>query len=122
MKGFPHVPASFINALREEGTKAEACDFLQKTWNELCAVKAALVKPLVWGTTSYGSPEALSVAGTYRISDAWDGGFNVNRGNLSFQSEDGRKNFPTITEAKAAAQADFEQRILSTLATGGTNA
>jgi hypothetical protein len=73
------------------------------------------VKPLKWGETSYGKPEAITVAGTYRITDAWDGGFNVNRGNVSFQSEDGRKNFPTIEAAKAAAQADFEQRILSAL-------
>lgn len=34
----PHVPAAFINAIREEGTKAEACDWLQKTWNEKCAL------------------------------------------------------------------------------------
>ena len=34
-----HVQAAFINALREEGTKEEACDWLQKTWDELCAVR-----------------------------------------------------------------------------------
>lgn len=35
----PHVQAAFINAIREEGTKQEACDRLQKVWNENCALK-----------------------------------------------------------------------------------
>lgn len=34
----PHVQAAFINSIREEGTKAEACDFLQEQWNETCAM------------------------------------------------------------------------------------
>lgn len=34
----PHVPAAFINALREEGTKEEVCNFLQEQWNETCAL------------------------------------------------------------------------------------
>jgi hypothetical protein len=41
-----HVPAAFINAIAEEGTKAEAIEWLQKTWNELCALKAAQPVPL----------------------------------------------------------------------------
>ncbi|MDZ7824435.1 MAG: hypothetical protein U5K75_10650 [Ahrensia sp.] len=36
---YPHVPAAFINAIREEGTKQEACDYLQKYFNENCALK-----------------------------------------------------------------------------------
>jgi hypothetical protein len=40
----PHVPAAFINAIAEEGTKAEAIEYLQKTWNENCALRAQLVK------------------------------------------------------------------------------
>ena len=32
---YPHCPAAFINALAEEGSKAEAIEWLQKTWNEL---------------------------------------------------------------------------------------
>lgn len=42
MTNYPHVPAAFINAIAEEGTKAEAIEWLQKTWNELCATRAAL--------------------------------------------------------------------------------
>ena len=38
----PHVPAAFINALAEEGTKAEAVAYLQKEWNENCALKARI--------------------------------------------------------------------------------
>lgn len=38
----PHVPAAFINAIAEEGTKAEAIEWLQKTWNENCELRAQL--------------------------------------------------------------------------------
>ncbi len=36
----PHVSAAFINALAEEGTKDEAVQWLQKTWNDNCALRA----------------------------------------------------------------------------------
>ena len=36
----PHAQAAFINALREEGTRDEACNRLQKVWNERCALAA----------------------------------------------------------------------------------
>lgn len=36
---FPHHQAAFINAIADEGTKAEAIHFLQETWNELCELK-----------------------------------------------------------------------------------
>jgi len=42
----PHVPAAFINAIREEGTKKEACDFLQAQWNETFALSAQLTTAL----------------------------------------------------------------------------
>lgn len=38
----PHVTAAFINAIADEGTRAEAIDWLQKQWNETCALRAAL--------------------------------------------------------------------------------
>lgn len=39
---YPHVPAAFINAIAEEGTKADAIEFLQREWNEARALRAAL--------------------------------------------------------------------------------
>lgn len=39
---YPHCPAAFINAIADEGSKAEAIEWLQRTWNELCAVRAEL--------------------------------------------------------------------------------
>lgn len=39
---YGHTPAAFINAIREEGTKEEACDWLQKLWNENCWMRARL--------------------------------------------------------------------------------
>lgn len=35
----PRYPAAFINAIAEEGTKAEAVEWLQRTWNEFCEAK-----------------------------------------------------------------------------------
>jgi putative heme degradation protein len=35
----PHVRAAFINRIREEGTKEEACNFLQEQWNETCQAR-----------------------------------------------------------------------------------
>ena len=40
MSEAPHVPAAFINALAEEGTKAEAIKYLQEQWNENCHLRA----------------------------------------------------------------------------------
>ena len=37
-----HHPAAFINAIHEEGSKAEAIEYLQKTWNELCEARAVI--------------------------------------------------------------------------------
>ena len=34
--------AAFINAIAEEGTKEEAVEWLQKTWNELCEAKTRI--------------------------------------------------------------------------------
>lgn len=38
----PHSSAAFINAIAEEGTKAEAIEWLQRTWNERCALTSHL--------------------------------------------------------------------------------
>lgn len=35
-------PAAFINAIAEEGTKDEAIEWLQKTWNECCELREQL--------------------------------------------------------------------------------
>lgn len=49
MTDYPHVPAAFINAIADEGTKAEAIEYLQKQWNETCALRGRLLKRLVAG-------------------------------------------------------------------------
>lgn len=43
-KKYPHVNAAFINALREEGSREEILNFLQKEWNENCYLRAKLHK------------------------------------------------------------------------------
>lgn len=42
MKKWPHQPAAFINAIAEEGSKAEAVEWLQNTWNEHMALVRAV--------------------------------------------------------------------------------
>lgn len=37
-------PAAFINCIVDEGNKDEAVYWLQVTWDELCALRSALVK------------------------------------------------------------------------------
>lgn len=39
MPNYPHVPAAFINAIAETGTKDEAVRYLQQQWNETCALR-----------------------------------------------------------------------------------
>ena len=39
MSDAPHTPAAFINAIAEEGSKKEAVEWLQKTWNERCQLE-----------------------------------------------------------------------------------
>lgn len=42
MTDYPYVPAAFINAIAEEGTKQEAVEWLQKLWNQNCALRAKI--------------------------------------------------------------------------------
>lgn len=41
-RDFPHHQAAFINSLRVDGTRAEACNLLQEVWNERCYLSARL--------------------------------------------------------------------------------
>lgn len=40
----PHRPAAFINAIAEEGDKAEAVKYLQEQWNENCQLREQLAQ------------------------------------------------------------------------------
>lgn len=77
------------------------------------------VKALEWGKTSYGNPEAHCIAGAYRLNRSGDGGWYVSVKSEVLRDTDGRSNFATLDKAKAAAQSDFETRILSALVWGG---
>lgn len=48
MKGIAEMSAkhnaAFINVIAEEGTKAEAIEYLQKTWDELCELRLLLAE------------------------------------------------------------------------------
>ena len=79
--------------------------------------EAVTVKPLEWGETSYGNPEVTTIVGVYRINESMAGGWSVVAGKLILKTSDGRVNFPTKDAAKAAAQADYEARVLSAIGT-----
>lgn len=50
--GYPHRNAAFINAIAEEGNKADAVERLQNTWNEL-----------MWTREQFAVPESEAVQG-----------------------------------------------------------
>lgn len=60
----PNVRAAFINTIAEEGTKAEAIEFLQKQWNETCALR----KTLRWIADHSNDPDVVSEA-KYSLED-----------------------------------------------------
>lgn len=91
-------------------TSEAACD----SWNTRARV-APKVKPIAWGKTSYGTPEAKTVFGFYRVNRAANGGHSVCIGRRVLSREDGLTNFPTEQEAKDAAQSDFDGLALSAL-------
>ncbi len=64
---YPHVPAAFINAIAEEGTKAEAIEYLQRQWNETCALRAALEK-IARSNTAYGIISRNALGGQSAIA------------------------------------------------------
>ncbi len=79
----PHAQAGFINALREEGTRDEICDQLQRTWNELMQARqapASPAAPALHGTIPFTTIKALHdhlraacrAEGSPRIQAAWD--------------------------------------------------
>lgn len=54
----PYVRAAFINAIAEEGTKAEAVEYLQKEWNENCELRRACKESLDYVRRMEGSLSA----------------------------------------------------------------
>jgi hypothetical protein len=74
------------------------------------------VKLLEWEGSGYGVT-SRALGGTYCINNAHCGGYNCHTPYVKrpIPSHDGRTNHATINDAKAAAQADYERRILSTL-------
>jgi zona occludens toxin (predicted ATPase) len=119
MSDAPHVPAAFINVIREEGTKAEACDFLQKQWNETFMLKARIaelearpvrVKPLEW-RDSYSVLRADTEFGSYMTSAS---GKILTLGVAPMSPQMVCAN---LDDAQAAAQADYERRIKDALET-----
>ena len=66
MSDYPHVQAAFINAIREEGTKQEACDWLQKQWNECCALQKE-IEDLKISVIAFAGPHAVQYARDYGL-------------------------------------------------------
>lgn len=85
-------------------------------WNTRSKPVAGVeVKPLEWSKTSYGQPEVETAVGVYRVFEHVDGGWAATFKTFNLVDAHGRKNFATEDEALAAAEADYRNRILSTL-------
>jgi hypothetical protein len=73
MTDYPHVQAAFINAIRDEGNKDEACDALQKEWNRACAIEAEIerlreaLEGIEDAAKSFQDDEGYEVAAQVRI-------------------------------------------------------
>lgn len=87
-------------------------------WNRRALpARGVVVKPLVWEQISDRTIEAAGVGSTHRIQTAQDG-------SVRWQSRYMGKwhNAPSVNAAKAAAQADYEARILAALEPAPTDA
>lgn len=88
----------------------------------LCAALAhtgkPTVKPLEWRGPLAGFYEADTIGGVIKIMDSLR---NEPGRFILHPAEPCRVKFDTLAEAKAAAQADYEARILSALQTGSEN-
>ncbi|WP_120636069.1 hypothetical protein [Ruegeria sp. EL01] len=120
-KAFGHILSSvpLPDVLRASATVQDTIDYLRSALAERDALQARLdaarrVKPLVWRKTNERcvSADAPGFAG-YTVFTRDDGLFSL-RMSWSLMATDGV--FDTQEEAKAAAQADYERRILSALA------
>lgn len=101
------IEASVLFSQRK--TINEAADELSRL-AALSAAPQAVVKPLEWDAEENGDFIAVSAVGWFHI------GRSVSSWNLTMPS--GKvASFATLDEAKAAAQADYEARILSALTT-----
>lgn len=81
---------------------------------EAVKAEARKVKPLEWGQEGKQPEHAVSIIGTYLLMKDFDGWrwMRVVGGNLADVCE---APFATLEAAKAAAQADYEARILAAL-------
>jgi hypothetical protein len=89
-----------------ENNRDHAADLLDQIAPMLTAVK---VKPLVWRDNDMGCFGDGVEKGHYLIDPDNDGYFEVFGGKFTNDDE----NFETLEAAKAAAQADYEARILA---------
>jgi hypothetical protein len=64
-----HHTAAFINALAEEGTKAEAIEWLQKTWNENCELRERVAILEAELRVAYKLPKAIDDAFDHQPPD-----------------------------------------------------
>lgn len=73
------------------------------------------VKRIDWDRESNGTLAGRTIAGIYRIVGAINGGHAVSLGSRVLRTADGRTNFPSEQDARAAAQSDLETLIASAL-------
>ena len=61
MSDTPRTPAAFINAIADEGTKTEAVEWLQKTWDEKCQLERENAELRAWKEGKKGVEDYLAL-------------------------------------------------------------
>ena len=71
MDKYPNVNAVFINAIIksicEEGTKQEACDYLQEQWNEVCVLR----DEVTYLRAALATAQAVALERAAQVADEW---------------------------------------------------
>lgn len=103
--------AAMAPMLRSMISRGDACDILRA----LPAVTVG-VKPLVWEDMGENFAKAAApLFGNIRCERYGEGGFTISWSVPGFAGQFTLGSFPTLEAAKAAAQADYEARILAAL-------
>ena len=80
---------------------------------------AAVVKPLEWKEARFSDEwerfTAETIIGRYEVLKWSDGGYGGSIPGASVEEQGREFNAPSMLEAKAVAQADYERRILSVI-------
>lgn len=102
----------------QELAEAAISAYLATTELSNPVAEAVKVKPLIWSTAETGTPRAKDACDRqYHVCSEFSGAGQPSSWRLSIDCRPFKEIFSSEEEAKAAAQADYEQRVMSALST-----